>query len=61
MAAGIIVGAVFGKIVSSFVDDVIMPPTGLLIGGADFSNLTFTLKEAFGDVAAVKISYSTFI
>ena len=61
MAVGIIVGAAFGKIVSSFVNDVIMPPIGLLIGGVDFSKLTFTLKEASGDVAAVMISYGKFI
>jgi large conductance mechanosensitive channel len=61
MAVGIIVGAAFGKIVSSFVNDVIMPPIGLLIGGVDFNNLTFTLKEASGDVAAVIISYGKFI
>lgn len=61
MAVGIIVGAAFGKIVSSIVNDVIMPPIGLLIGGVDFSKLTFTLKEASGDVAAVMISYGKFI
>ena len=61
MAFGIIVGAAFGKIVSSFVNDVIMPPIGLLIGGVDFNKLTFTLKEASGDVAAVMISYGKFI
>ena len=61
MAVGIIVGAAFGKIVSSFVNDVIMPPIGLLIGGVNFNKLTFTLKEASGDVAAVMISYGKFI
>jgi len=61
MAVGIIVGAAFGKIVSSFVNDVIMPPIGLLIGGVDFNKLTFTLKEASGDVAAVMIFYGKFI
>ena len=61
MAVGIIVGAAFGKIVSSFVNDVIMPPIGLLIGGVDFSSLAFTLKEASGDVAAVVISYGKFL
>jgi large conductance mechanosensitive channel len=43
MAVGIIIGAAFGKIVSSFVGDVIMPPIGVLLGGVDFSNLAFTL------------------
>ena len=61
MAVGIVIGAAFGKIVSSFVSDVIMPPIGLLIGGVDFSKLAFTLKEASGDVAAVSISYGKFI
>lgn len=61
MAVGIIIGAAFGKIVSSFVDDVIMPPIGLLLGGVDFSNLAITLKEAAGDAPAVVISYGKFI
>ena len=61
MAVGIVIGVAFGKIVSSFVSDVIMPPIGLLIGGVDFSKLAFTLKEASGDVAAVVISYGKFI
>ena len=45
MAVGIIIGGAFGTIVKSLVDDVIMPPIGLLLGGVDFSNLFFTLKE----------------
>lgn len=61
MAVGIIIGAAFGKIVSSLVNDVIMPPIGLLLGGADFSNLAITIREAAGDAAAVKIQYGTFI
>lgn len=61
MAVGIVIGAAFGKIVSSFVSDVIMPPIGLLLGGMDFSKLAFTLQEASGDVAAVAISYGKFI
>lgn len=48
MAVGIIIGAAFGKIVSSFVGDVIMPPIGLILGGVDFSNLAVTLKAAEG-------------
>ena len=47
LAVGIIIGGAFGKIVSSLVADVIMPPLGLIIGGVDFSYLAFTLKEAF--------------
>ncbi|HFQ90970.1 MAG TPA: large-conductance mechanosensitive channel protein MscL [Desulfobulbus sp.] len=61
MAVGIIIGAAFGKIVSSFVGDVIMPPIGLLLGGVDFSNLAFTLKQASGDAPAVVLGYGKFI
>jgi len=73
MAVGIVIGAAFGKIVSSFVADVIMPPIGLLIGGIDFSDLVITLKaavpaiEAAADTAAVAakaavtINYGKFI
>lgn len=61
MAVGIIIGAAFGKIVSSFVADVIMPPIGVLIGGIDFSSLAYTIKEATGDIPAVVISYGKFI
>ena len=61
MAVGIIIGAAFGKIVSSFVGDVVMPPIGLLIGGVDFSDLAITLKAAEGDITAVVLSYGKFI
>ena len=61
MAVGIIIGAAFGKIVSSFVADVIMPPIGVLLGGVDFTNLAFTVKEAAGEMPAVVISYGQFI
>ncbi len=61
MAVGIIIGAAFGKIVSSFVEDVIMPPIGLILGGVDFTNLAVTLKEAAGDAPAVMLSYGKFI
>ncbi len=61
MAVGIIIGAAFGKIVSSFVGDVIMPPLGLLIGGVDFSDLAITLKAAQGDIPAVVLAYGRFI
>lgn len=61
MAVGIIVGGAFGKIVSSFVADVIMPPIGLLLGGVDFSDLVITLKEAVGETAAVTLNYGKFI
>ena len=61
MAVGIIIGAAFGKIVSSFVADVIMPPIGVLIGGVDFSNLAVTIKEAAAEAEAVTINYGTFL
>ncbi len=61
MAVGIIIGAAFGKIVSSFVGDVIMPPIGVLLGGVDFTNLAFTIKEPSGELPAVMISYGKFI
>ena len=61
MAVGIIIGAAFGKIVSSFVGDVITPPIGVLLGGVDFSSLAITLKAASGDIPAVVIGYGKFI
>lgn len=61
MAVGIIIGAAFGKIVSSFVADVIMPPIGLLVGGVDFTNLAVTLRAASADTAAVVVGYGKFI
>jgi len=61
MAVGIIIGAAFGKIVSSFVGDVLMPPIGVLLGGVDFSNLAYTVQEAIGEAPAVVISYGKFV
>jgi len=61
MAIGIIIGGAFGKIVSSFVADVLMPPIGLLLGDVDFKSLSITLKERVGDVAAVTLDYGKFI
>ena len=61
MAVGIIIGGAFGKIVSSFVSEVLMPPIGMLMGGVNFGDLAFTLKEASGDVAAVVVGYGAFI
>src|SRR5690554_138949 len=61
MAVGIIIGAAFGKIVSSFVGDIIMPPLGVLIGGVDFTDLAVTLKAAEGDLPAVVLAYGKFI
>lgn len=61
MAVGIIIGAAFGKIVSSLVGDVIMPPLGVLIGGVDFSSLAVTIKHATATDPAVVIGYGVFI
>ena len=66
LAVGVVIGAAFGKIVTALVDNVIMPPIGLLIGGVDFSDLAITLKEASVNAAgeavpAVTIAYGEFI
>ena len=61
MAVGIIIGGAFGKIVSSLVSDVIMPPIGVMLGGVDFSDLEVVVKEAEGEAAAVAIKYGTFL
>lgn len=61
MAVGIIIGAAFGKIVSSLVADVVMPPIGLLLSGVDFSDLAITLKAASEGAPAVVISYGKFL
>ena len=61
MAVGLIIGASFGKIVSSMVNDVIMPPIGLLIGGVDFKNLKLVLKAATVDKPEVTLNYGLFV
>ena len=61
MAVGIVIGAAFGKIVSSFVADVIMPPIGVMLGGVDFSSLAWTVQEAVGETAAVTVNYGVFV
>ena len=61
MAIGIVIGAAFGKIVSSVVADVLMPPLGLLLGGVNFAALKLTLKEAIGETAAVTLNYGAFL
>ncbi|MDH3630444.1 MAG: large-conductance mechanosensitive channel protein MscL [Gammaproteobacteria bacterium] len=61
MAVGIVIGGAFGKIVSSFVADVLMPPIGLLMGGVNFSDLAIMLKDAVGETAPVMIKYGSFI
>lgn len=61
MAVGIIIGGAFGKIVSSLVGDVLMPPLGLAIGGVDFTNLSITLKHAVDKSPAVVLGYGKFL
>ena len=61
MAVGIVIGVAFGKIVSSLVNDVIMPPVGVLMGGVDFSHLVVTLKAAAGSEPAVTLKYGMLI
>lgn len=67
MAVGIIIGAAFGRIVSSFVADILMPPIGLLLGGVDFTDLKVILKDPVMDAAgnivaqAVSVNYGNFI
>ncbi len=61
MAVGIIMGGAFGTIVKSLVDDIVMPPIGLLLGGVDFSNIKLTLKAASGEAEAVTMNIGLFI
>ena len=61
MAVGLILATYFGAIVKSLVNDVIMPPIGILLGGVNFSSLKIILQEANGDTAEVAIQYGLFI
>ena len=61
LAVGVIIGGAFGAIVKSLVDQVIMPPIGLITGGIDFSSLKIVLKPAIGKTAEVAIAYGAFI
>ena len=61
LAVGVIIGAAFGRIVSSLVADIIMPPLGLLLGGVDFKQFHFILRAAEGTIPAVVMNYGTFI
>jgi large conductance mechanosensitive channel len=61
MAVGIIIGAAFGKIVTSLVKDIVMPPIGLLLGNVDFSNLSIVLRQKTAEAEAVTINYGVFI
>ena len=68
LAVGVIIGAAFGKVVGSLVNDIIMPPIGVLVGGMDFKSLAVTIREAVMDPAtgkvateAVTLKYGNFI
>lgn len=61
MAVGIVIGAAFGKIISVLVAGVLMPPIGVLLGGVNFSDLAYVIKEAAGAEQAVVIAYGQFI
>ena len=61
LAVAVVIGAAFGKIVTSLTNDIIMPVIGVVTGGVDFSNLVWTIKQAVGDTAAVTVNYGLFI
>jgi large conductance mechanosensitive channel len=61
LAVAVVIGAAFGRIVTSFVNDVLMPPIGLLIGGIDFSSLKLTIKNSPDPKQVVSINYGAFI
>lgn len=61
LAVALIIGAAFGKIITSLVSDIIMPPIGLLLGGVNFTDLKLILRDAVGETPAVSINYGIFI
>jgi large conductance mechanosensitive channel len=61
LAVAVIIGTAFGKIVSSFVNDILMPPLGVLLGGIDFKDLRYIMIDAIGAKAAVTINYGMFV
>lgn len=61
LAVGVIIGAAFGRVVSSLVADIVMPPLGLLIGGVDFKQFHLVLREAEGNIPAVVMNYGAFL
>ena len=61
LAVAVVIGAAFGRIVTSLVNDVIMPPIGYLLGGVDFTEFSWTLAEATADAVAVTVNYGIFI
>ncbi len=61
LAVAVVIGAAFGRIVTSFVNDIIMPPIGLLIGGVEFTDLVVVLKRATAEAEAVTLNYGNFL
>ncbi|WP_294187635.1 large-conductance mechanosensitive channel protein MscL [uncultured Clostridium sp.] len=61
LAIGVIIGGAFNKIVSSLVQDIIMPPIGAITGGVDFKDLVYVLKPAVGETPVVTLNYGSFI
>lgn len=61
LAVAVVIGGAFGKIVTSFVNDVIMPPIGMLMGGVDFADLKVIMKAATEEAEAVTLNYGSFI
>lgn len=61
LAVGVVIGGAFGKITASLVNDILMPPIGLLLGGVDFKNLSVTLQPAMDGKDPVTINYGAFI
>ncbi len=61
LAVGVIIGGAFGKIVNSMVNDILMPPLGMLLGGINFKEFSFVLKDKIGDTPAVVLGYGAFI
>lgn len=61
LAVAVVIGGAFGKIISSFVNDILMPPLGLLLGGVDFKDMALIMKEAVGETPAVTLNYGMFI
>jgi large conductance mechanosensitive channel len=61
LAVGVVIGAAFGKITTSLVDDIINPILGLIIGGVNFDDLKIVLKEAIGEQPEVAIRYGNFL
>jgi large conductance mechanosensitive channel len=61
LAVGLILATYFGAIVKSLVDDIIMPPIGMILGGVDFADLKYVISEAVGETPEVSINYGSFI